>query len=502
QGELNLNGTLKVSAPLQITGNPNLNGSVILDINETDAGILSFSDQANINNANLIVQLQQDITVEPKWKKTILTAKNVNRQFASYEIDAVNLQRDDFILAYYLDRITLTQKDPNILSLCAALNPSENIASLIGNFKKGINSEPTNQLIEKIYSLKEDKEICQALQSLSPETLVSSIAGAKVNVSSHLKNISARFDYYHINAQPQNKLAQLASDYFGILNLNDPGAPPNSLWIRQTYSKTEQDADNQHIGFDTSGLGISVGKDYLVGNILLGISGGYSNSEIEYQNGFASGDITTYNISAYASYIANKYYIDAILTYSDHNYDIIRRLLLGGLLDPAKADWQASEYGAYIETGYKIPFKNNMLLTPMINMKYSDYSQDPFVETESIANLEIAEATYNSIIAGVGFTLEKSFNYKNWILRPYASFMFEHNFEDPVNSIQAKLLSMPANFQSVSATGYDSGANKYTIGLGIRTYTQKNLQIYFDYDLIIEKNALSHELGLGLKFYF
>ncbi|MBW1615506.1 MAG: autotransporter outer membrane beta-barrel domain-containing protein, partial [Deltaproteobacteria bacterium] len=503
QGELNLNGTLKVSAPLQITGNPNLNGSVILDINETDAGALLFYDKANINNANLIIQIQeQDINITSEWEKTILTAPHLNQQFASY---SDNSEIYDFLIDYHANHISLTVKDVNLLSLCAATNPSENIASLINKLEKGINTDSTNQLITKIYSLKENKKICQALQSLSPETIVSSVAGARANISSHLKNISARLNYYHISSQPQNKLAQLASDYFGFLNLNNPNKTENYLWIRQSYSKTNQDADNLHIGFDTSGLGISAGIDYLVGKLLLGISGGHSNSEIEYQDGYANGDITTYNISAYGSYAPNKdrkYYIDAILTYSGHTYDLNRRIMINTLAETAKSDWQASDYGAYITAGYKIPFKNNLTITPVISLQYSDYSQDSFVENGSIGDLETAEANYQSLIAGVGFTLEKQFNYKNWILQPYLSFIYERNFEDTVNNIQTRLLSMPANLQSITATGYDSGANNYTIGFGIQAYTQKNLQLHFNYDLIVRKNALSHQLGFGLKLYF
>jgi len=143
-----------------------------------------------------------------------------------------------------------------------------------------------------------------------------------------------------------------------------------------------------------------------------------------------------------------------------------------------------------------------MIITPIINLEYSHYSQNSFAETGSIANLAVAEANYNSLIAGIGFTLEKSFNYKDWTLQPYASFMLKHNFSDVTDDIRTEFLTLTDNSDSFVISGYDQGTNNYTLGLGLRAYAKNNLQIYFNYDLAVKNNSISHGLGLGLKFYF
>ncbi len=501
RGKLNFSGSLDVNKTLTVNGDLNLSGSLIIDISNTSADIVNISGEANIAYGELIIQMTADTNLSEEWEMPILTAGTLNQQFNSYSYNSLfhELQLD-----YNTNQIILKNiKGPSLLSLCAALNPSENIASLIDNLKKGKSIEPANRLITKIYSLTTKAQLCRTVKSLSPEPLASAAAGSRANLSAHLKNISARLGYYHVPKQPQNNFAGLVSDHFGILNLNNNiGEAPASLWIRQTYGKSEQDADTRNIGFDTNSMGISIGKDYLFGSFLFGISGGYFNTDIQYDTGFSEGDITSYNISAYGSYAMDTYYIDSILTYSNHNYDINRNIIIESLAETANANWNAYQYSAYIEGGYKIPFKNNIRLTPIINLEYSDYSHNSFTETGSIANLVVSETNYYSLISGIGLTLEKSFDYQDWILQPHISCMLKHNFSDVINNIQTEFSNLSNNVGSFTISGYDQGANNYTLGLGLRAYTNNNLQIHFNYDFTARNNSVSHELGFGLKFYF
>ncbi len=212
----------------------------------------------------------------------------------------------------------------------------------------------THPVIDAINNLPTPEAINKAVDTLSPEPVASGITTSKQNTSAQHLNVTSRMGGHHKWMQKgKNKFAAgLLSDYYPILYADSAQAeaPLNSFWVKALYLNTKNDADDS-FEFTTDTQGVSIGRDYLNSGFFYGVSGGYSQSAIDYENVDSEGDTNSLNLSLYGSYFADKYYLDAILSYSNHDYSMKRSIPI--LNETATGNYRADEYGAYLKGGFR-----------------------------------------------------------------------------------------------------------------------------------------------------
>jgi outer membrane autotransporter protein len=386
----------------------------------------------------------------------------------------------------------------------SSVPPTGNEIALATYIQNAMDGGASASVIDAILALPTPEAINKAIDSLSPEPIASAIGAAKQNVSAQHLNVTSRLGIHHRghgHAYGKNKFtAGLTSDYYPVFYANQTQAstPLNSFWVKAIYLNAENDSDNS-FGFTTDTQGVSIGRDYLNGNLLYGVSGGYSQLDIDFDNVVSEGDIDTLNLSLYGSYAPGAYYLDTVLSYSRHNYDMARYIPAVG--ETALADYSANEYSVYLKGGYPIQL-NNFLFTPVASVQYSYLKQDSFTETGSSAALFVDETDSNSFITGLGVEIEKSFDYGQWKLLPHLSLIWNHEFCDTADKVKAGFADFGGSYGTFEIEGYDAGSETYNAQLGITAYKGNSFSLFLNYDLGIKEDYISNSVTGGLKFYF
>jgi outer membrane autotransporter protein len=248
---------------------------------------------------------------------------------------------------------------------------------------------------------------------------------------------------------------------------------------------------------------VTIGADTPVGNLILGASGGYSQANVEYDTVVSESDIQTLGLNLYGSYKTKNYFIDTILFYSNHSSDTERKIEVGTLKETAKSDYDANEYGVYLNFGYPFAFNNGWTITPNASLEYSKYEQDAFTEkSASNAGLIVSGTDTDSIASGLGFSVEKVIECPVWKIIPSLSVLWRHEFADTADTIEANFVGYENDLETFKIEGYDQGADTFATQVGLTVYNGANTELFLNYDLGVKKDLIANSVTAGLKFYF
>ncbi len=500
EGELNLNGTV---GNFSIDGDFNQFGTLSINVDNTRGGLMSATGDANITGGTLLITPTDEL--DSDWTKQILDAGTLIGQFASINSGSALYS---FEANYSTpNQIWVASEESSIIETIQRNNPAPitvNQTATGSYLQRVIDSQTNHPIASAINSLKTPQEMERATDTMSPEPIASAMAAGKANVSAQNSNISSRLDATrNTEGTGQSKFtAGLFSDIFPILHANAAQETLNSLWIKTSYLTAKNEPDDGKFEFDIDTRGISIGRDYQYGDFLIGVSGGYSDSNIKYTNVVSEANTDTISLSAYGTYNAEKYYIDGILSYSNHDYDISRLIEAGALTETATGNYRADEYNIYISGAYPIPINRTLNFIPLLSLQYSNYSQKAFQETGASSALAIAALDSDSLVSGVGFALEKILEYPKWKFSPGLSFTWNHEYQDTVETVKARFAGFSKNLGTFYAEGYEQGADSYALGLGIAAYKDKTSSLFLNYDLGMKKDFIAHSVTAGVKFYF
>ncbi|MBW1616282.1 MAG: autotransporter domain-containing protein [Deltaproteobacteria bacterium] len=491
-GVLNLSGSLDFGS-----------GALLIDINSAGADLVNVAGTADINGGALVVN-PLDIQLDVNAPRQILTsAGGLTGNFASVSSTSPLFS---FTADYgTTDQVWLETEVIDMTEFQSQGLIPATINQIAGGAyaHQAIAAGVTHPVITALLSLTSPDAINEAMNTLTSEPMATAISTSHNSVAAQYANVSSRMGIHHIfGGTPSFKFAAgLASDYFPILNANSaPDQEPNALWAKTIYLTAKNDPDDGKFEFETDTSGISIGGDYMFGNFMIGAAGGYSESDIEYKTVPTEGETDTLNISLYGSYNAPKYYIDTILSYSNHNYDIDRYIPI--LNETANGDYRADEYTAYINGGYPIRVNNTVTITPSVSLQYSRYDQEAYTETGSSAALAVVAMDSNSLISGLGFAVEKTLDYGKWKFLPNAKVMWKHEFCDTVQTVEASFAEFDSSFGTFTSEGYDQGEEAFALTLGGTIYKGKDAALFLNYDLGIKDDYTSHAVTAGVKFYF
>lgn len=160
-----------------------------------------------------------------------------------------------------------------------------------------------------------DAAIATALQQVVPEETEIMGSGATDTMHDQMNNVENRLQIIrtgvsslpiagiHINGQSLTGGA--AGDGFSRLG----------LFINGDYGTGEKDATFNENGFDFDSYGITAGIDYRFGsNFVAGLALGYSNSDVDVEQGFGSTEGEGTSFTAYGTYYTENFYVEGSVT--------------------------------------------------------------------------------------------------------------------------------------------------------------------------------------------
>ncbi|MBW1616693.1 MAG: autotransporter outer membrane beta-barrel domain-containing protein [Deltaproteobacteria bacterium] len=508
------------SLPGDYTQSPG--ATLLVNVNKVGAqDLLTVGDAADITDGILLLRTQGgeiwDSTYN-EWHRW--TEENATAYGSQTIITAATSRTGEFVevkAKELLYTAGVDYSDPNQVNLnigrALTVNELQNKSSIapttnqtaIGSWlENGINLNINRPLISALMNLSEEgaDAVKQAINTLSPEPISGSAVAGRINTTMQTANVSQRLGIYH-KTGGEAKMAGLASDYFSIMYANPAQKElSGSLWIKTSYLTSEADPDDK-FKFDLDTHGVTIGADTPFENLILGASGGYSKSNVEYNTVVSESDIQTLNLNLYGSYKAKNYFIDTVLFYSNHSSDTEREIEVGTLKETAKSDYDANEYGVYLNFGYPFVLNNGWTITPNASLQYSKYEQDAFTEKSALnAGLIVSGTDTDSIASGLGFSVEKVIAGSVWKIIPKLSVLWRHEFADIADTIEANFVGYENDLGTFKIEGYDQGADTFATQIGLTVYNGANTELFLNYDLGVKEDFITNSVTAGLKFYF
>ena len=140
----------------------------------------------------------------------------------------------------------------------------------------------------------------------------------------------------------------------------------DAIWVQGLYNHSELSDTKEAKGFEIDSYGGAIGLDnYVTDSLKLGIGYAYTHGDI---SGFLRDtDVDTHAGFVYGEFKPNRWFLNAIASYSFASYDEEKRVSTFKV----KGDYDVNAFGAQVMTGYKMGY-----VTPELGVRYLNVKQD------------------------------------------------------------------------------------------------------------------------------
>ena len=227
----------------------------------------------------------------------------------------------------------------------------------------------------------------------------------------------------------------------------------------------------------------------------------YSNTRI---------DSDTYSGAIWGIYRPSEpWKIMALAGYMNLQYDSSRNISFGGINRTATANWSGNGFTSAIAAEYDWILSNDKTSRAAVRIKpstffsYALHSQGSFSESGADSlNLAVNSHTADSLIYGVGFTLETPIiTGKTSRLIPRFYVGYEYDFNGDTNEehqLTASFADVPA-LGSIDVLGQNRGANAVDVALSLEYESSDTLSLYGNVGGAFWSNGNELNYGAGLR---
>lgn len=240
-------------------------------------------------------------------------------------------------------------------------------------------------------------------------------------------------------------------------------------WMR-TYGSRFNAALDSGVDYSQKQQGLSFGADAPVpvgnGQLLLGLMGGYSQSDLDIGRG-TSGQVDSYYVGAYGTWLSEGgYYLDGVLKLNQFHNESKVAMSDG---TKAKGDYSSKALGGSLEVGKHIKLGDEYFVEPFAQVSSvwidgSSYTLDNGMQARTNQT--------QSVLGKVGSTVGRSFALKDGgVVKPYARVAWAHEFSR-------------SNDVSVNGQRFDNDlfGSRAELGAGVSVSLSERLQVHADFD--------------------
>lgn len=240
-------------------------------------------------------------------------------------------------------------------------------------------------------------------------------------------------------------------------------------WLRSYGNRFNASLD-AGVKYRQKQQGLSFGADAPVpvsdGHLLVGVMGGYSQSDLDMDRG-TSGEVDSYYLGAYGTWLSEEgYYLDGVVKVNKfHNQSKVA--MSDG--EKAKGDYNNMAVGGSLEFGKHVKLPD-------------DYFVEPFAQLSSVwvdgnrytldNGLQAKTSQTQSVLGKVGATVGRQFALKDGgVVQPYVRVAGAHEFSR-------------SNDVSVNGQRFDSDVfgSRFELGTGVSVSLSERLQVHADFD--------------------
>ncbi|WP_416195062.1 autotransporter outer membrane beta-barrel domain-containing protein [Pseudomonas sp. MH10] len=254
------------------------------------------------------------------------------------------------------------------------------------------------------------------------------------------------------------------------------GSGEGGGWMRAYGSRFEA-TTGAGVGYKQQQRGLSFGADAPVpvsnGQMLLGVLGGYSKSDLDLNRG-TSGTVDSYYVGAYGTWLSEEgYYVDAVLKLNK-----FRNESKVAMSDQTKAqgDYNNLAVGGSVEVGKHIKLGDDYFIEPFAQMEAVVVQGDHYRLDNG---LDAKNDRTQSVLGKVGSSVGRNIALKDGgVLQPYLRAAVAHEFAR-------------SNKVTVNDTRFDNDlfGSRAELGVGVAVSLSKNLQVHADFDYMKGNNV-------------
>ncbi len=228
-------------------------------------------------------------------------------------------------------------------------------------------------------------------------------------------------------------------------------------FVNGRFSSGDKDATTLERGFDFDGWGITLGVDYrFLENLVVGLAGGYAESESDIDGNGGQLDTDAYSISLYGTFFQGDHvYIDGMLSYASNSYDQQRNIgyVIGDYVvdQQASADYDGSQWSGSIGGGYSLS-NGPWTYGPSVRLDYASASVDGYTESLSNPNAngggwgtQLGDLDQDSFTSTIGGDLSRAISTQWGVVLPQLHMSWVHEFEGDAVSINGAFIDAPSN---------------------------------------------------------
>ncbi|WP_256576060.1 MULTISPECIES: autotransporter outer membrane beta-barrel domain-containing protein [unclassified Pseudomonas] len=242
----------------------------------------------------------------------------------------------------------------------------------------------------------------------------------------------------------------------------------SGAWIR-TYGNQYNVADGSGVAYKQNQQGLSLGADARLGDsdVLLGVMGGFSESDLNVEQG-TSGTVKSYYVGPYVTWMDQDsgYYVDGVL-----KFNRFRNEAKVGLSDGTRAKGDYDNWGvsASAEVGRHIKLSNDYFIEPFVQFSVAQIQGKRF----SLDNDMQADGDRpRSLLGKAGATFGRNFDIGNGaVAQPYVRAAIAHEF---ANNNEVKVNNNVFN--------NDLSGSRAEFGTGVAVALSDKWQVHVDLD--------------------
>lgn len=261
-------------------------------------------------------------------------------------------------------------------------------------------------------------------------------------------------------------------------------------WMRSYGSRFNASLDSG-LDYRQKQRGLSFGADAPVpvsdGQLLVGLMGGYSKSDLDMGRG-TSGEVDSYYIGAYGTWLSEDgYYLDGVVKVNQfHNASKVA--MSDG--EKAKGDYSNMAVGGSVEFGKHIKLPDDYFVAPFAQLSSVWIGGDSYTLDNG---LQAKTSQTQSILGKVGATLGREFSLADGgVVQPYVRVAGAHEF--------SRSNDVRVNDQRFDNDLFGSRAE---LGAGVSVSLSERLQVHADFDYMKGKHVeqpWGANVGLRLAF--
>lgn len=382
-------------------------GAYLVELSYEDTPMLQVDGTAFLDGTLNIASPDEPFKAGTEFE--ILSAnKGLVGEFASIRMAYSPYGTPLFKLNYLNNQLSLIAQPFNFISRDSVKsgNPKKTLDYICSLFPLAPNSDLS--LVVTSLAFLSPEELSKALNQLNP-ALYGSLEWMNLNQTTTIFSMVTNH-LTHYNCPPTG----VCKD-----SLNHVWFEPYGYW-------NEYGSLNQIRGFDSDEIGFVLGYDRRIQDFFIGILGGYSYTELHYDQDSGGGNYHSVFGGLYGTYLAPFHLsVDTAVILGGNFYDLNRKIQYGDgtisrtISRTANSDHNAFTFGAHFGMDYNFE-QFSAPVGLLASVDYSYLNQDQFQESGADSlNLVVSDQVSNMLQTELGAYFAKVFIFKTRCVTPF-----------------------------------------------------------------------------------